>query len=140
MAKEKSVPVSSIKSMAGAVPEFALPITIKRLDGTEFTLEFRAKAMGKKAWAALRDARLNAEPVETAEGEAPKFSFVRAVEEDMRKGAEMVVNCANGWDLTDEFTVANVEELEDSFGGTLAAFLSAYDAAIFQGRLGNSGK
>lgn len=139
MAKEKTVPVTSIKSMSGAIPEFPMPVKIKRLDGTETAITFTAKALRKKEWAGLRDDHLNLAKAAGETGDEPaKFSFAAAVGESMRKVAELVTNCATGWDLSDEFNAANLEELEDNFGGTLDSFLSAYDAAIFHGRLGNS--
>lgn len=138
MAKEKTVPAFSIKSMADEIPTFALPLKIKRLNGTETEVEVTAKAMRKTEWAALRDAHMNPEKVEEVEGEAPRFSFAKAVGDDMRKGAELVAKCGTGWDLADPFTVDSLAEMEDTFGGTLARFLSDYDAAIFHGRLGNS--
>lgn len=138
MAKEKSVPVTSLKTLVGAVPSFDLEVKIKRLDGTETAVTFKAKALRKTEWAGMRDAHLNIakEAAETTD-EPVKFSFTNAVSEDMRKGAELVSKCASGWDLEDEFNAANLIELEDAFGGTLASFLSAYDAAVFHGRLGN---
>ena len=139
MAKDKTVPVTSIKSMAGTVPEFPLSVKIKHLNGTESAVEFMAKAMRKTEWAALRDAHMNPEKVTPEEGDGPtRFSFVAAVGEDMRKGADLIAKCASGWDLADPFTPDSLIELEDTFGGTLAALLGAYDTAIFQGRLGNS--
>ena len=137
MAKEKTVPVSSIKSMAGAILTFKLPLKIKHLDGTETEVEITAKAMRKSEWAALRDAHGKVEEVETEDGEKPRFSFVNAVVGDTRKAGELIAQCATGWDLSDPFTAESIAELEDTFGGTLARFLSDYDAAIFHGRLGN---
>lgn len=137
MAKEKTIPVSSIKSMAGEIPTFALPLKIKRLNGTETEVEVTAKAMRKSEWAALRDAHMAVEKVEQEEGAAPRFSFAKAVGDDMRKGAELIAKCGTGWDLADPFTVDSLAEIEDAFGGTLARFLSDYDAAIFYGRVGN---
>lgn len=137
MTKVKSVPVASIKSLAGEVPAFPLPMKLKRLDGTEEEVVVTAKAMRKSEWAALRDAHMNPEKIEAEEGEAPRFSFAKAVAEDMRKGAELIAKCGTGWDLSDPFTADSLAELEDCFGGTLARFLGDYDAAIFHGRLGN---
>ncbi len=137
MAKDKSVPVASIKSLAGEVPTFPLPLKLKRLDGTEAEVEVTAKAMRKSEWAALRDAHMNPEKAEGEEGEAPRFSYAKAVGEDMRKGAELIAKCGTGWDLSDPFNADSLVDLEDAFAGTLVRFLGDYDAAIFQGRVGN---
>lgn len=137
MAKEKTVPVATIKSMADEIPTFPLPLKIKRLNGTETQVEVTAKAMRKSEWAALRDAHMNIDQAGSPDGEAPQFSYVRLVEDDIRKGAELIAKCGTGWDLADPFTADSLAELEDAFGGTLARFLGDYDAAIFQGRVGN---
>lgn len=137
MAKDKTVPVATIKSMAGNVPEFPMPVKIKHLNGTETTVEFMAKAMRKTEWAALRDAHLNYVKPTGDEDEAIKFSYTKAVGEDMQKAADLISKCASGWDLADAFTPESLVELEDTFGGALGAVLTAYDAAIFHGRVGN---
>ena len=48
------------------------------------TVEFMAKAMRKTEWAALRDAHLNYVKPTGDEDEAIKFSYAKAVGEDMR--------------------------------------------------------
>ena len=55
----------------------------------------------------------------------------------MRQAAEIVAGAVTGWNLEDDFTVDSLVSLEDQIGGSLAAILSAYDAALFSGRLGN---
>lgn len=137
--KPKSVPVASLKSLAGAAPEFLLPVKIKRLDGEDVTINFTAKALRKKEWAALRDSF--AAPIEAQTPEedapAPKFTYTAAVAGDMDKGAGLVLQFASGWDLEDAFNAAALVEMEDQFGGSIATVLQAYDLAIFHGRLGN---
>lgn len=136
--KQKTVQVTSLKALGGAVPTFPLPVTIQLKDGTEAIVHFTAKALRKTEWAALRDAHFGASKVVPEAGAEPvPFSFVASVGEDMRKGAELVSKCAEGWDLEDAFTAANLIDMEDRFGGTLGNFLAVYDGAIFQGRLGN---
>lgn len=136
--KQKSVPVTSLKTLGGAAPTFPLPVPVKLKDGSEAVVCFTAKALRKTEWAALRDAHLGAGKVAAeVDAEPVPFSFVASVGEDMRKGAELISKCAEGWDLEDAFTVANLVDMEDRFGGALGNFLGAYDGAIFQGRLGN---
>lgn len=136
--KQKSVPVTSLKTLGGEVPTFPLPVPVKLKDGSEAVVHFTAKALRKTEWAALRDAHAGADPVaQELDAEPTPFSFVASVGDDMRKGAELVSKCAQGWDLEDAFTVANLVDMEDRFGGSLGNFLAAYDGAIFQGRLGN---
>ena len=138
MSKQKTVPVTSLKTLGSASPTFNLPVTIKRLGEAAVVINFTAKATRKTEWSALRDAHINPVKAEGQEDSEPvKFSFSAIVGEDMNKGAALVLQCADGWDLEDDFTTDNLKDMEDRFGGALASFLSAYDAAIFHGRLGN---
>ena len=138
MAKEKSVPVISLKMLAGKQPTFMLPVTVKNLDGIEFALKFTAKAQRKSEWAAVRDAHRKPGEVDVNEpAEKAEFSFAALVNDGMRQAAEIVAGAVTGWNLEDDFTVDSLVSLEDQIGGSLAAILSAYDAALFSSRLGN---
>lgn len=156
MAKEKSIPVTSLKSLKhekgdGEKPTFNLPVIVKTLTGDELVINYDAKAYRKSEWAALRDdyrkkllegdtaaqdAATDAD-AEDKPAEKADFSFEDLVNKGMHQAAEMVLLFAAGWGLEDEFNVASLVELEDTVGGTLAATLSAYDAALFNGRVGN---
>ncbi|GAB2472189.1 hypothetical protein GCM10027082_24630 [Comamonas humi] len=138
MAKQKTVPVTSLKMMAGKSPTFSLPVTVKNLDGDEFGIEFKAKAQRKSEWAALRDGfRKQTEGDAENAAEKAEFSFQDLVNDGMRQAAEIVTGCVEGWNLEDEFNVDNLVALEDQCGGSLAKILSKYDAALFSGQVGN---
>ena len=42
-----------------------------------------------------------------------------------------------GWSLTDDFNLANLEDLEDRFGDTSTALIKAYDKVRLPGPVGN---
>lgn len=141
-AKQKSVPVTSLKSLGNASPEFRLPVSIPSLDGSEITITLTVKALRKTEWAALRDELAAPAPVDEAGSDseaesAPKFSFRSFVDGDMKKAAELLLRFAIGWDLEDDFNAESLVEMEDRFGGSLGAVVNAYHEAIFRGRLGN---
>lgn len=137
MAKQKTVPVTSLKMMAGKSPTFPPTVTVKNLDGDEFDVVFTAKAQKKSEWAAIRDAhRKTADGVEQP-AEKAEFSFEDLVKDGMRQAAEIVAGAVTGWNLEDEFSVDSLIVLEDQCGGSLAKVLSKYDAALFTGQLGN---
>lgn len=122
--------------MGSESPTFIMPVTIKRLGVADAVVNFNVKALRKSEWSALRDA--NMVKVEDKEdGDHAKFTFTSAIGEYVKKAASMVAQVATGWDLEDEFTIANLEDMEDRYGGSMDSFLGAYDAAIFHGRLGN---
>lgn len=135
MAKQKTVPVTSLKLMAGKLPTFPLTVTVKNLDGDEFPIVFTAKAQKKSEWAAIRDAHRKS--VDGEEGSTADTTLKEIVTDGMRHVAEMVAGAMSGWNLEDEFNVDNLIELEDQCGGSLAKVLNKYDAALFTGQLGN---
>ncbi|MEJ5030026.1 phage tail assembly chaperone [Comamonas sp. MYb69] len=137
MAKQKTVPVTSLKLMAGKLPTFPLTVTVKNLDGDEFPIVFTAKAQKKSEWAAIRDAHRKTVDGEDSPAEKAEFSFEDLVKDGMRHAAETVAGAVSGWNLEDEFTVDSLIVLEDQCGGSLAKVLNKYDAALFTGQLGN---
>lgn len=138
---QKTVQVTSLKSIVGGSPEFHLPVAIKKLNGEEVTIGFTAKALRKTEWAALRDESFKDAPaqdigVDESE-QIKKVSFAGAVHGGMSKAADLVLKFAIGWDLEEQLTNLSLFEMEDQLGGSLVRTLEAYDAAIFHGRLGN---
>lgn len=135
--KPKTVAVASIKSLFGIAPEFDLPVTVPRVDGTSVELKFRAKSMRKSAWAALRDEHMqdlrdNEKPIDEKE-----FSFAAAVGDRAADGVRLLCHGVIGWGMEEEFNAANLLALEDVLPGSVPAILSAYDRAMFHGSLGN---
>lgn len=137
MAKQKSVPVTSLKMMAGKSPTFPLSVTVKNLDGDEFDINLTAKAQRKSEWAAIRDAQRKTSEDVDKPAEKADFSFEDMVKDGMRQAAEIVAGAITGWNLEDDFNVDSLIVLEDQCGGSLAKILSKYDAALFTGQLGN---
>ncbi|KQP39678.1 phage tail assembly chaperone [Pseudorhodoferax sp. Leaf274] len=156
--KLKSIPAARLKSLGTQAPQFDLPITVTKLDGTVAELLLRCNAMRKTEWSKLRDDR-HREAVEAtlkpAEAEVVQVQRIEDAEptlitgllargyetivrEGLRRDADTVLLFATGWDLDDAFTADALMALEDEFAGSLIAILNAYDLAIYQGRLGNS--
>lgn len=59
------------------------------------------------------------------------------IREGLGRDADLILKFATGWDLEDAFDVEHLQLLEDEYGGSMIAILSAYETAIYQGRLGN---
>lgn len=152
--KLKSIPVTKLKKLGTQVPTFEMPVTITKLDGTRAEITFQCKAMRKAEWAKVRDARAAAaleavnKPapvVEDAQGTVISQAvqhlkargFEATVIEGMARDAATITEFARGWDLEDEFNAESLVAMEDEFGGSLIATVTAFDAAIFQGRQGN---
>lgn len=113
MTKQKTVPVTSLKMMAGKSPTFSLTVTVKNLDGDEFDVAFTVKAQKKSEWPVIRDAhRKTADRVEQP-AEKAEFSFKDLVRDGMRQAAEIVAGAVTGRNLEDEFSEDSLIVLED---------------------------
>lgn len=55
--KKEPVPVFVIKRLGDQVPQFDLPVSIQKLDGTPAQITLRCNAMKKTEWAAIKDTR-----------------------------------------------------------------------------------
>ena len=51
--------------------------------------------------------------------------------------AEMVLQVAKGWDLEDDFTLANITALEDTYPGAINDLVNNYSAKIHGARTKN---
>ena len=107
--------------------------------------------MRKTAWAKARDAhqqQMLQRAMETPAAERPTEPEAVAayvadngvhsiVNRGLQADAELVLQFATDWDLSEELSVDSLHQLEDEFGGTLGRILSGFESAIYQGRLGN---
>ncbi|WP_243021757.1 phage tail assembly chaperone [Simplicispira sedimenti] len=172
---QKTVPATVLKRLGTQCPEFALPVTIQRLDGAAVQIDLRCKALRKSEWAKVRDERQRAlleslapattgpapteaapapadaaapapaepaatepaRPIDAALQALSTTGFGANVAKGLRSDAELVLTFALGWGLEDDFTADSLMALEDEFGGATRAIITAYETAIFHGRLGN---
>ena len=136
----KSKALTLLKSLDGQAVTFKIPLELQCLDGSRSKVVFTCKAYGKRAWAKAQQRHIDAlrarrdEKDEEAEDAARVDDMVDGA---ITENAKLVLEFATGWNLSDEFTQENLEELEDRFGGALAQLASAYDKAVYQGQLGN---
>lgn len=136
---EKTVALTSLKSLGGAIPEFTMPVKVPRVDGTLADLSFTVKGLRRTEWAAARDAYIETlRSKEEAKGEdQEKFSFVDFVTKNIEDAAALVTKAAVGWNLEDDFSTENLLAMEDMMPGSLAITLQSIDQALFHGRVGN---
>lgn len=137
--EQKTVALTSLKSLGGAIPEFTMPVKVPRVDGTLADLSFTVKGLRRTEWAAARDAYIETlRSKEEAKGEdQEKFSFVDFVTKNIEEAAALVTKAAVGWNLEDDFSTENLLAMEDMMPGSLAITLQSIDQALFHGRVGN---
>lgn len=140
---EKSKPLTVLKSLAGQAVSFPIEIELQRLDGSAVGITFTCQAHGKRSWSKAKQRHIDGlfAQAEAKEGDEDAAKAVAriddAVDMSITSVAALVMDFVTGWSLTDEFNRANLEELEDRFGGTLDKLIKAYDKAVYQGQLGN---
>ena len=66
-----------------------------------------------------------------------KFSLAEAMERTRETNADYIMKIVDGWNLEEDFTRANVEQLCDELPGAALAIMDQYRQAITEGRLGN---
>jgi hypothetical protein len=78
------------------------------------------------------------DPLEMALSAIDTNGVLGKVNKALKQDAGLVLKFATGWDLEDAFTLEKIGEAENTFGGFIGNALTAYERAVYQGRLGNS--
>lgn len=144
---EKSKKLVVLQSATDQAPTFPMDVVLTKLDGTKVLLELTCKAMGKKAWAAIRrqhmeDLTARAEKLRSSdvEGAAVSRPLDQVVAEAVASDASLVMQFVTDWSLKVPLTAQAMEELEDSYGGAMNLIVSKYEGAVYHGQLGNSAR
>lgn len=82
------------------------------------------------------DVEVEVEVVESGKPFDPE-RLLGIVSAGIKNDAEMVPSIAKGWDLDDEFSIATLSNMEDTYPGATTALVTAYSQKIHGARLGN---
>ncbi len=117
--------------------EFKRSVPIIRLDGGTDAITITYKYRTRREFAALIDER----------NEAAKEAGITPIGDDLKyeeayltmtkTSAEQVLQVASAWDLSDDFNVENLQQLEDEFPGALDTIHSTYQKAVAEVRVKN---
>lgn len=66
-----------------------------------------------------------------------EFSMKDLMEKTTDSNADYILKVAEGWNLDEEFTRANLQQLSDEIPAATAAIMETYRLAISEGRSGN---
>jgi hypothetical protein len=66
-----------------------------------------------------------------------EFSMKDLMEKTADSNADYILKIAEGWNLDEEFTRANLQQLSDEIPAATAAIMETYRLAISEGRSGN---
>lgn len=69
--------------------------------------------------------------------EEVRFSLAEALAKTTEINADYIMKIAEGWDIPEDFTRPNVEQLCDELPGVAMAIIDTYRQAVSEGRLGN---
>ena len=152
---DKTTKAPRIKSIAAPTGTFPVEVTVTSLSGESGTVTFDCMARTQSAWSRERGelyakaiARQKAQEAKAkpakADGEeaeaVPEFDptqLEKMFNERIAGDAEMALQVAKGWDLEDDFTIARLTALEDTYPGSVNALVNNYSAKIHGARTGN---
>lgn len=128
------------KIKLGSRPKnFTRTISIDMLEGGKGTIEVKYKYRTRTEFGQFIDELMGAadvKPASTAD-EDVKFSLAEALEKTRDTNADYILKIADGWNLDEDFNLANVQQLCDELPGAAMAMIDTYRAAVSEGRLGN---
>jgi hypothetical protein len=123
-------------SLGKAPKNFKKLVRVPMLDGTEGTVECVFKYRTVTAYGEWI-ASLSAEAGIKADTSAADFSLKAVFERTRDKNGEFLMKILDGWNLDEEFSQANAQQLCDELPGAASAIFDGYRTAIVEGRLGN---
>lgn len=136
--------------------EFKRPVHVVKFDGAKDSISFTFRYLTKRQFAEVLDERAAAERM-AADEEVARLKAIQADAEERgveavlppasaldgylnwsKQQAEYILQIASGWDLSDELSVENLQQLEDEFPGALDEIQSVFKKAITDVRVKNS--
>lgn len=138
------------KIILGQPPkEFSRALSFLQVDGSDGSLTAKFKYRTRTEFAKFNDELIEkARAAATAEVDQlaalakqghplPDMTHEAQLQREARANVDYVMGCLNGWDLAVPFDRAAVEQLADEVPAAMTAIVSAYAAAIIEGRQGN---
>lgn len=117
---------------------FKRVVKFPMLDGTEGAIECVFTYRTRAEFGAFIDTIMDAAGIKVAPtDDEHKFSLRDVMEKTRDTNAEYIMKVVEGWNLEEDYTLANVQQLCDELPGAATAIMEAYRAAVTEGRLGN---
>lgn len=129
--------------------DFQRPVEIVKFGGAKDSISFTFIYRNKREFAALIDERAAVARAKEAANEEEAEARKERNEKDpalsvegryliwTKEQAEQVLEIASRWDLKDEMTVENLQQLEDEFPGALESIQAVYQKAVAEIRVKN---
>lgn len=128
------------KVKLGSRPKnFKRVVTFPMLEGGNGSIECIYKYRTRKEFGDFIDALMDAakmKPEATEEGEV-KFSMADLMDKTAGANADYILQVLDGWNLDEELTRENVQQLADELPAAVNTIMETYRTAITEGRSGN---
>lgn len=125
------------KVKLGARPKsFKHVITFNLVEGGKGSIECVYKYRTRKEFGAFVDSVMESAGA-TQKPDGEKFSMSELMERTAGANADYILDVLEGWNLDEELSRENVQQLADEFPAAATAIMEAYRGACIDGRLGN---
>ena len=125
------------KIKLGSRPKsFTRIVKFPMLEGGEGSIECTFKYRTRKEFGEFIDALVEsagANPKDDGE----KFSMSDLMDRTAGQNAKYIMDVLDGWNLDEDLSQANLQQLADELPGAAAAIMETYRTACVEGRLGN---
>lgn len=128
------------KIKLGSRPKnFKRSITVTLPEGGKGTVEMSYIYRTRSEFGAFVDELFSSAGVKPASqsDEDVKFSLKDALEKTRDQNADYILLIADGWNLDEDFTKANIAQLCDELPGAAMEIINTYRQAVTEGVLGN---
>lgn len=115
---------------------FKKNVSFPMLDGTTGTIEVSYVYRTRKEFGIFID-ELMAAAGEAKKPDDEKFSMAELMEKTAGSNADYVLKVIKGWNLDEELTHDNVQQLADELPAAVNSIMETYRIAVTEGRLGN---
>lgn len=125
------------KIKLGATPKsFKKTIKFPMLDGSTGSIDITYCYRTRKDFGLFIDSLMEAAG-ESKQSNDEKFSMADLMEKTAGSNADYVLQVVDGWNLDEDLTHDNVQQLADELPAAVNAIMETYRIAVTEGRLGN---
>lgn len=116
---------------------FKKTVTFPMLDGTSGSIEVTYKYRTRSEFGTFIDEIMEAAGEKKSRDSDDKFSMAELMEKTAGANADYVLRVLEGWNLDEDLTRENAQQLADELPAAVNAIMETYRVAITEGRLGN---